>query len=112
MQGLLGFIRSFDLFGASVNVNFRGQSDYKTGVGALMTLLIRSFMLFYAVRCAIQVLDYEDPSINSYEIKDERIDMEPMNLGAHNFDMIFSIIDSKTWTPVKLDPRYGKFMLM
>ena len=49
-------------------------------------------MLFYVIQRAVRVLDFVEPSISSYEIKDNRLDMEPLNLGVHNFELVFGFI--------------------
>ena len=58
MTTLYKFLRSLDLFGARFNLNYRGDGAYKTGIGALVTLMIRAFMFFYVMQCALRVLDY------------------------------------------------------
>ena len=39
---------SFDSFGEPISVNYKGETSYKTGVGAFFTLAIKSFLLIYA----------------------------------------------------------------
>ena len=62
-------------------------------------------MIFYVIQRSVRVIDFIDPSISSYEIKDNRVDMEPLNLGQHNFELIFGFLDAKTSIPIDLDPR-------
>ena len=40
---------SIDAFGDPVSLNYRGETSYKTAIGALFTLAIKSFMLVYTV---------------------------------------------------------------
>ena len=110
-MGFLTFFTDLDSFGTSIQVNFRGKSKFKTGIGALFTFITKSFMLFYAIQRAVRVIDFVEPNLSSFEIKDDRIEMEPLNLGQYNFELIFGFLDVRTWKPVELDPRVAKFVL-
>jgi len=68
-------------------------------------------MLFYTVESALKVYDYIDPQLSSYEVKDNREDMEPMNLAEHGFQLIFGIAD-KGSKVMPLDPKFAKFSLV
>ena len=107
----LSFVTDLDSFGTSVQVNFRGKSKFKTAIGALFTFMTKSFMLFYTIQRAVRVMNYVEPNLSSYEIKDDRMDMEPLNLDEYNFELIFGFMDMKTWKPVELDPGIAKFFL-
>lgn len=110
-MGFFSFVTNLDSFGTSVQVNFGGKSKFKTAIGALFTFVTKSFMLFYTIQRAVRVMDYVEPNLSSYEIKDDRIDMEPLNLDEYEFDLVFGFIDRITWKPVELDPQIAKFFL-
>lgn len=40
---------SIDAFGDPVSLNYKGESSFKTAIGAIFTLAIKSFMLIYTV---------------------------------------------------------------
>jgi len=40
---------ALDLFGEEVGVNYAGKSTYQTKVGAILSILSSTFVLFYAV---------------------------------------------------------------
>ena len=47
--GFWKWIRSFDTFGEPVVLNYDGDATYKTGLGALMTIAIKTFLLVFAL---------------------------------------------------------------
>ena len=110
-SGFKSLAKHLDMFGATVRLNYRGEESYKTGCGALMTVLINGFMLYYAVSCFVRVSNNSDPQLSSYEILDTREEMDPMNLGELGFDMIFGFADSLTLAPIPFEPRFGRFDL-
>ena len=64
MKGLSGYFKSLDAFGEPVSLNYSGNSSYKTMAGALVTLIIRCFMIVYGVTQFFVVYSYEDPIIS------------------------------------------------
>ena len=58
------FIRSFDVFGEPVSLNYNGESSFKTIIGALFTLLIKIFLTIYVVQNLIGLFAYKDPQIS------------------------------------------------
>ena len=63
MIGLSGYFKSLDAFGEPVSLNYSGSSSYQTMAGALVTLIIRCFMIVYSVTQFLVVYNYEDPII-------------------------------------------------
>ena len=61
MASLLGRFVAIDSFGEAVSINYRGDSTFKTGVGAFFTLCLRVFILYYGVAQFIDVTQYKDP---------------------------------------------------
>ena len=43
------FFKSIDLYGESINMNYRGKGSYNTYCGSVMTLLTYSVMVFYII---------------------------------------------------------------
>ena len=37
--------------------------------------------------------------------------MDPINLGENMFDMVFAMLDARTWKPEPLPPKFGSFGL-
>ena len=49
MLNFIKFITSLDAFGKPVTLNYRGESTFKTGVGAFLTIVLRAFILSYGL---------------------------------------------------------------
>ena len=47
-NSMLGRFQSMDAFGEPVTHNYRGQNTHQTVPGALLTFLIKGFLLVYA----------------------------------------------------------------
>ena len=72
MLNFLKYLTSLDAFGEPVTLNYKGESSFKTGVGAFFTIILRAFILSYGLIMLIGVLQYEDPQIAQYTIYDKR----------------------------------------
>ena len=54
---------SLDSFGEAVTVNFKGERTYKTSIGALCTISLKSFILAFSIMSIIDLMQYRDPQI-------------------------------------------------
>ena len=61
MQSFLKYLISLDDYGEPINVSYKGDSAYKTKVGAFLTLGMRTFMLAFAVTGVIALTKYKNP---------------------------------------------------
>ena len=57
------FLKAQDVFGEPVTLNYNGESSYKTLLGALVTLILKSFILVFATTEIIGLISYKDPKI-------------------------------------------------
>ena len=48
LGSLKSWLISFDSFGEPVSLNYKGDTTYKTAVGALLSISIKAFLLFFA----------------------------------------------------------------
>ena len=65
------FIRKFiclDTFGEPVTVNFKGDSTFKTFIGAFCTICLYGFILAFTTISIIDVMQYRDPQITQVRI--------------------------------------------
>ena len=77
----------------------------------MATIILRVIMLIFFCKQLIQVLDYGEPQINSYEIMEDRADMEEaILLGESKVDFVVGFLN-EAYVPVELDPRFGKLEL-
>ena len=60
---MLSFLKSQDSFGEPVTMNYKGESSYKTLVGAIMSIAIKTFVLAFAVQQIDKVVRYDDADI-------------------------------------------------
>ena len=60
---MIHFFVSFDSFGQSVGVNFKGEGTYKTALGAFASICLKSFLLSYTLMALVDLLQYKDPQI-------------------------------------------------
>ena len=56
MFSLTNYLVSLDAFGEPVTLNYKGESTFKTSVGAFFTLMLRAFILTYGLLSLINVL--------------------------------------------------------
>ena len=49
MFNFIKFLTSLDAFGEPVTLNYKGESTFKTGVGAFFTIVLRAFILSYGL---------------------------------------------------------------
>ena len=69
------------------------------------------FILAYFCKLLIEVVEYGDPQISSYEIMEDRSNMETaLRLSDMHTNFVFGFMD-KFLKPVELDPKIGKFEL-
>ena len=69
MGGLKKSFKSLDAFGAPVSLNYSGDSNFKTMAGAVITIVIKCFMLVYSVTQCLIVYNYEDPIVSQVRKK-------------------------------------------
>jgi len=63
MSSIIRFLVSFDGFGKAVGVNYKGEGTYKTGLGAFVTIGLRSFIMTYTLLALVDLMQYKDPQI-------------------------------------------------
>ena len=61
MPSFLHWFKALDAYGEPISVTYKGETTYKTWVGALLTLSMRSFMLVFALFGVLELLNYKNP---------------------------------------------------
>ena len=56
MFNFINYLVSLDVFGEPVTLNYRGESTFKTGIGAFFTIILRAFIFSYGLLELIGVL--------------------------------------------------------
>ena len=96
MPAFLDWFVSLDGYGEPVSVSYKGDSSYKTLIGALLTVGMRSFMLFFTLLAVFELLDYKNPQINQFRVFNNRSDGEEINLGEANAFFVFGFFNPMT----------------
>ena len=63
MASIVHFFVSFDSFGEAVSLNYKGEGSYKTALGALVSIGLKSFILTSTLLWLVDLFQYKDPQI-------------------------------------------------
>ena len=63
MGSFLSWIRSFDDYGEPIDINYKGDTTYKTYTGAVFTLALKGFMIAFTIINLISLFTYSNPQI-------------------------------------------------
>ena len=88
---MMSYLRSYDSFGEPVSLNYKGDSSYKTLLGAVMTLCLNTFLLVYAADKLLALVKYQDPSVTQYTIYEPRNESDAFNLGEAKGSIVFGM---------------------
>lgn len=72
MTLLVNKVRGCDQFGATIGLNYAGNSEFKTLGGGISSICLRVLILTYLCMQAVQVATYQDPQIAVFTIKEDR----------------------------------------
>ena len=61
MRTLNAFVTSLDAFGEPISINYKGDSTYKTCLGALFTIGLKLFVLVFALTQLVALFQFRDP---------------------------------------------------
>ena len=81
MPSFLRYLVSFDDYGEPVGVSYKGEGSFKTGIGAFFSLAMQVFLLLFAGKGFLGLVDFKDPQITQYQIYDSRSDGAEINFG-------------------------------
>ena len=62
-MGLINFLTSFDVFGEPISLNYKGDTSFKTIIGAIFSIMIKVFLMIYAGQQLLKLISYEEPKI-------------------------------------------------
>lgn len=100
----LDFIKSFDSYGEPVQVSYKGDSSFKTTIGALVSLAMQGFMLAFTLTGLISLINYKNPSISQFTVLDSRDKNQEVNMDESYGEFAFGFIDFSTSSFVPCDP--------
>ena len=73
-------ITSYDFFGQTINVNYKGEDTYKSFFGAICSLLIVILILSFTIQGASRLFNREEPDRSSYRLTNSRPQDDPLNM--------------------------------
>ena len=131
MDKFLSQVRDFDNFGKPISVNYKGDSQYRTLPGAILTLILKVLIFTFTILSILEMITYKNPNISQvslsdiispryevdyltasilqYSIYDSRVDSPEINLAGAGGLFVIGFYDSTDGSTVELDPRIGRF---
>ena len=94
-----------DAYGQPIGVNYKGETTFKTGFGAVWTLLVCSFLLLWGINAVLGLLTYQNPAITQYTLYSDRKFDSPVNFADVYGEMVLVFIKHNTTTVIAPDPR-------
>ena len=105
MSGIIDYFVSLDIFGHPVGVNYKGSGVYKTKLGAFVTLVTQSLMIFNLITASIAFFN-RSRQVEVYQASQfERFASDQFRLEDYN--VTISIVSN---SPLTED--IGKFKLV
>ena len=103
------FVRSFDDFGESPKLIHKGKDKYKTKLGGVISILVKVFILYFAVVKIKSLVTKDDPEIQTSESFENRsLDSTAYNLKDNSFGFLFFIHTKEPFMPVEeIPPNIG-----
>ena len=95
MASFLKYFISTDAYGEPVQVKYKGDTSYKTELGAFITLAVRILILTFIAIGVIGLVGYEDPQITQYKVYNKRSEGPEISLGAAQGDIFFGFYNHK-----------------
>ena len=98
----LKFVKGFDIYGHQVGVHYRGDSSFKTGVGAFLTFLSFILISLNTLDLFVSFITKIDQKESVRTLRESLHNVDPQNLRENNFDIILA-------TSVELDPKIARW---
>ena len=81
-------LRSCDKYGASVSLNYKRKAQHNTLIGGVTSVALQVLILIYFTVKCLEVANYKDPEIVSYQIMEDRTEMtEFLNAADYRLDL-------------------------
>ena len=103
------YLRSFDDFGATVKINFKGAMTFQTLLGAILTFARVGLVLTFAVAGFISLITYQNPQITQFRVFENRNDNQELNLSANHGEFLFGFLNYEKAAFVPVDPTICTF---
>ena len=74
-------VRSCDKFGTPLSLKYNSETEYKSLAGGIVSICLKALILTFFCFFVFAVYNHSDPIISSYEVRENRLTMDEMNLG-------------------------------
>ena len=107
-------LEKLDLYGKAIKLNFKGEDTYKTKVGGLMSLLLVTSMIGYAISRFSTMIEKSEQKNSFNEIYHNLTDIGELTGEKMSYQVGFGFFDKKTIAPMShiLDETYFKINMM
>ena len=103
------FITSYDLYGKKVELSFDGKgSSHNTLVGGIVSIFIKSFMLFYIVTLNVKLFTFGDDATKTEIVQTS--ENETVYLNQTGFIPSFSIVNITSHAPIIVNDDMKKYV--
>ena len=106
MFKFIDFIRSLDKFGEPISLNYKGETSFKTVLGATFSIALNLFIMVYAFGQILVLANYEDPQISTYTIYQPRNQNDTINMAETYGNILIAIENQADFSTAMFDPRY------
>ena len=85
------FIKSLDIYGHVVGVHYRGDSSFKTGFGAVLSLISFTLIIINTTGLASSFVSKSDQKESMRTITESLVNVDVQNLKENELDIAFTI---------------------
>jgi hypothetical protein len=110
MTNFLTWLKNNDSFGVPIGMNYRGASQQKTYLGALVSIFFNLFMLYAAVMRFNKWWTRQSPKFSPLEIHVDLNGEGPKNIDDFNWNFAVGLYSIDEMEYKAIDPRLGKLV--
>lgn len=105
------YFLTYDKFGHDVTLNYKGNNEFPTCLGAFLSILLKLLTIAYLVQRIISLVLMQDPTTTIFSrpiYETENQDLGVLNLHDYRFNMGVIALD-KNSTKIDIEPNVGRF---
>jgi len=92
-RGFLAWMASKDIFGEPVTLSYRGDSSFKTRIGAFLSIIYMIVMMTYAVSELTYVINQNNITTSTFTVKQSLEEGTLVNLNEVYFSVAVSFLE-------------------
>ena len=82
---MINYLKKVDIFGHPIRVNYKGETAHNTIFGSVLSLVMITWVLFYAVYTFLDTFEHLNQEVNTNRIKADLDEQGAIDLGELNF---------------------------